>query len=104
MEKINENEVPAKYGTWGSRYLFNGKNYSMGTAYITPGNVLPEHAHADEIELFYFISGTPLFTVNGQSFRVKPGDAFQAGVNEPHRLENDTLETIHMNFIKLKAE
>lgn len=103
MKKINESEVPFKYGTYGPKYLYNEEKFSGGVAHITAGEELKEHSHADEREIFYFFKGSPLFTVNGQAIRVKPGDAFTVDANETHAIKNDTKETISVHFVKIKT-
>ena len=61
MKKINENEVPAKFGVWGSRYLFNEPDFSAGSAVIIPGGEIAEHMHDDEKE-FFILSRAPRFS------------------------------------------
>ncbi|MCE5300962.1 MAG: cupin domain-containing protein [Spirochaetia bacterium] len=104
MQFINDKDVEFKNRVSGSKYLFvDEKKYAFGTAYLRPGDEIKEHVHTDETELFYFISGTPEFTCAGKTIRVKPGDAMKAEAGEPHILKNDTNETVHLNFIKLKV-
>jgi quercetin dioxygenase-like cupin family protein len=103
MEFKNDKAVPFKNGVSGSKYIFTDeKKYAFGTAYLRPGDEIKEHTHSDESELFYFISGAPKFIIDGREFRVSPGDSFRAAVNEKHHLMNDTGETVHLNFIKIK--
>jgi mannose-1-phosphate guanylyltransferase len=103
MEKVNDSELEFKNKVSGSKYLFVEENkYSFGTAYLRPGDEIKEHAHQDEAELFYFISGTPVFGCDGREFRVREGDAFKVGANEKHLIKNDTNSQVHLNFIKLK--
>jgi quercetin dioxygenase-like cupin family protein len=103
MEYKNDRDVKFNRGISGSKYLFVQENrYTFGTSYLNPGDEIKDHAHADEIELFYFISGAPKFIIAGKEFRVKSGDAFKALAGENHYLVNDTKEIVHMNFIKIK--
>ncbi len=103
MKKINENEVPAKFGAWGSRYLFNEPDFSAGSAVIIPGGEIAEHMHDDEKEFFYFIKGTPLFKACGKEYRISEGDAFLVETGEAHALINDTMHDIKINFVKMKT-
>jgi len=103
MKKINENEVPAKFGAWGSRYLFNEPDFSAGSAVIIPGGEIAEHMHDDEKEFFYFIKGTPLFKACGKEYRICEGDAFLVETGESHALINDTGHDIKINFVKMKT-
>lgn len=103
MEKVNDKEIEFKNKISGSKYLFTMDNkYSFGTAYLRPGDEIKEHAHTDETELFYFISGTPLFKCDALEFRVKEGDSLRVGANEKHYMKNDTDKIVHLNFIKIK--
>ena len=102
MKKVNESEVPFKYGSNGPKYLYNEEKFSGGVAHITPGEELKEHSHADEREIFYFFKGSPLFMVNGTDIRIRQGDAFTVDVNEKHAIKNDTKETISVHFVKIK--
>lgn len=103
MEKVNDKELEFKNKVSGSKYLFIAENkYAFGTAYLRPGDEIKEHFHDDEAELFYFISGAPVFICEGAEFRVKEGDAFRVNAKEKHYIKNDTGTTVHLNFIKLK--
>ena len=103
MEKVNDKEIDFKNKVSGSKYLFTAENkYAFGTAYLRPGDEIKEHSHPDEAELFYFISGTPVFICDGREFRVTPGDAFKVNANEKHFMKNDTETVVHLNFIKIK--
>ena len=103
MEKVNDKEIEFKNKISGSKYLFTAENkYAFGTAYLRPGDEIKEHTHPDEAELFYFISGTPVFICEGHEVRVKEGDAFRVNAKESHYIKNDTDKTVHLNFIKLK--
>lgn len=103
MEKVNDKEIEFKNKVTGSKYLFiSTDKYAFGTAYLRPKDEIKEHSHEDEAELFYFISGTPLFVCEGKEIRVKQGDAFRVKANEKHYIKNDTAEQVHLNFIKLK--
>ena len=103
MEKVNDREIEFKNKISGSKYLFTAENkYAFGAAYLRPGDEIKEHEHADEAELFYFISGTPLFICGGREFRVKEGDSFRVAAMEKHYMKNDTEAVVHLVFIKLK--
>jgi len=105
MKYINDQNVEFKNKEKqsGSKYLFVEDKYSLGVAYIKPGDVINEHLHEDETELFYFVSGEPKFLAGGREFRVKPCDAFTAEKKEKHAIINDTKDTVKMVFIKIKS-
>ncbi|MGD0565802.1 MAG: cupin domain-containing protein [Candidatus Goldiibacteriota bacterium] len=103
MKHINDSDVEFKNKISGSKYLFTAEGkYAFGTAYLRQGDEIKEHLHADEQELFYFISGSPVFKCAGQSFNVKPGDSFLVEAGETHAISNKDGETAHLNFIKIK--
>jgi quercetin dioxygenase-like cupin family protein len=104
MKYINDSNVEFKNREKqsGSKYLFTTEKYALGVAYIKPGDVINEHSHQDETELFYFVSGSPKFTAGGKEFRVQTGDAFTAEKKENHSITNDTKDTVKMVFIKIK--
>jgi mannose-6-phosphate isomerase-like protein (cupin superfamily) len=103
MDHVNDKNIEFKNKISGSKYLFiEEKKYAFGTAYLRPGDEIKEHLHEDECELFYFISGAPKFACEGREFRVQPGDAFKVAAGEKHLINNDTKETVHLNFIKIK--
>jgi quercetin dioxygenase-like cupin family protein len=104
MKMINDKEVEFRNKISGSKYLFTLDNkYAFGTSYLRPGDEIKPHIHADEQEIFYFISGAPEFICGGKVFKTKPGDAFLAEAGETHAINNNTDETAHLNFIKLKV-
>ncbi len=103
MKKTNISEAEFKHGTYGSKYLFSGKNFSGGYAMLTPGAKIEEHLHDDENEVFYFLEGEPLFKVNGEPARVRPGDGITVGAGERHSVENDTDSEVKMVFVKIKG-
>ena len=103
MKKINTDETSYKHGTYGSKYLFNEPGFTGGYAMLTPGAAIDTHAHESETEAFYFISGSPLVTVNGNAVRVRPGDGLTVSAGEAHSVVNDTDAETEMVFIKIKG-
>jgi mannose-6-phosphate isomerase-like protein (cupin superfamily) len=104
MKKINEKAVLFKNGKSGSKYLFNEKNFSGGVAYLNPGDEVKVHFHEDESEMFYFISGTPLFIAGEEKIRADVGDGFVVDVKEHHGVLNDTQQVVKYVFIKIKEK
>ncbi len=102
MKKINEKDVPFKYEKSGPKYLFNEKNFSGGVAYLNPGEEIKIHTHEDEREIFYFITGSPLFIAGNEKIRVNQGDGFLVDAKETHGVLNDTKETVKLVFTKIK--
>lgn len=102
MKRINEKDVPFKYGKSGPKYLFNENKFSGGIAYLSPGEEIKPHIHEDEREVFYFITGNPLFVAGEEKIRVSAGDGFLVDAKEKHGVLNDTQQTINLVFIKIK--
>jgi mannose-6-phosphate isomerase-like protein (cupin superfamily) len=102
MKKINEREVPFKYEKSGPKYLFNEKVFSGGVAYLNPGDEIKIHMHEDEMEIFYFIKGTPLFIAGNEKIRVNEGDGVLVDVREAHGVMNDTQQIVKLTFTKIK--
>jgi len=104
MKKINEKDVLFKNEKSGSKYLFNEKNFSGGVAYLNPDDEVKVHLHEDERELFYFISGTPLFVAGEEKIRANAGDGFVVDVKELHGVLNDTKQMVKYVFVKIKEK
>lgn len=103
MNKKNISEAAFKHGTYGSKYLFEGVNFNGGYAMLSPGSKIEEHLHEGENEVFYFMEGEPVFKVNGEAFRAKPGDGITVNAGEKHGVENDTGSEVKMVFVKIKG-
>ena len=104
MKMVNEKEVAFKYEKSGSKYLFKEPGFSGGVAYLNPGDEIKPHSHEDESEVFYFIKGTPVFTAGDKQIRVAEGDSFMIPAKEMHGIKNDTNDTIHLTFLKIKGK
>lgn len=102
MKRINEKDVPFKYGKSGPKYLFNEDKFAGGIAYLSPGEEIKQHIHEDEMEIFYFIGGNPLFIVGDERIRVSAGDGFLVDIKEKHGILNDTQQMVNLVFIKIK--
>jgi mannose-6-phosphate isomerase-like protein (cupin superfamily) len=104
MKKINEKDVPFKYEGSGPKYLFNEAKFAGGVAYLKPGDEIKAHAHAEETEIFYFVSGTPVFVHGSGQDRVAQGDSFVVPAGEQHGIRNDTGDTVQLTFLKIKEK
>jgi len=100
MELINEHEVEFRHGDHGPKYLFRGPHWEGGIIVFKPGQEMGPHVHEQVEEVFYFETGTPQMVVNGESHRVKPGDAFKLAPGEAHNIINDTDADTRLIFIK----
>lgn len=100
MELINEGEREFRHGDHGPKYLFRGPKFEWGVIVFKPGQELGRHCHNEVEEHFYFLEGTPLMTVDGKEFRMKPGDVMRLEAPECHNIINDTDADIRLVFIK----
>ena len=104
MKKLNEKDVAFKSGKSGSKYLFNEEGFSGGVAYLNPGDEIKPHSHDNEAEVFYFISGAPVFSTGDSQIRVVRGDSFLVPAKEQHGITNDTNDTVQLTFLKIKGK
>jgi mannose-6-phosphate isomerase-like protein (cupin superfamily) len=100
MELVNEHDLEYRSGDAGVKYLFRGPVIDWGVLRMKPGDTLGHHYHERVEETFYFPAGSPKMIVNGETFRVRPGDAFRLSPPDRHDLVNDTDEVVDCIFIK----
>ena len=60
--------------------------------YEKAGDSLKPHSHQDSIEIVYCHSGTQLYEVNNQQYRIKGGEIFITFPNEPHSTDQKPEE------------
>ncbi|MFH1562347.1 MAG: cupin domain-containing protein [Nitrospirota bacterium] len=101
MEKVNENEKEYREGDCGPKYLFRGPRMEWGIIRFNPAQTLGSHYHNEVEETFFFVAGTPQMVINGESYRVKEGDAFKISPKEKHDIINDTDQPTRIIFIKV---
>jgi putative monooxygenase len=65
---------------------------SLGVLELQGGVAVPEHVHADSVEMLYVEEGSAEMTVEGQRLTVRPGDAvyIPAGQRHSARVPEDT--------------
>lgn len=100
MQRVNEADCQFRHGDHGPKYLMRGPNLDWGIIVFRPGQQLGNHCHQQVEETFYFLEGTPLMVVDGQEYRVRPGDAFRLEPPECHNIINDTDCDTRLVFIK----
>lgn len=100
MELVNENDREFRDGDYGPKYLFQGPRFEWGVIVCKPGQSLGTHYHNEAEETFYFLEGTPQMIVDGESHRVRPGDAFRLEPRERHSIVNDSEQDTRLVFIK----
>ena len=100
MQKTNVNDLTYRDGSSGVKYLFRGPKLDWGVIRVLPGQTLDAHYHNHVEETFFFTVGAPLIVINGESHRVRPGDAFRLDPGESHEIINDTSSPVDLIFIK----
>jgi mannose-6-phosphate isomerase-like protein (cupin superfamily) len=61
---------------------------------LPPGDSVGRHTHTHTEEVFYFLSGTGLVTVDGEERRVGPADVVVTPLNSWQRVVNDGEEDL----------
>ena len=100
MQRVNENDLAYRSGDSGVKYLFRGPRIDWGILRLQPGETLGHHFHERVEETFYFPAAAPRMIVNGQEFRIRPGDAVRLEPTDTHDIINDTPGPIDILFIK----
>lgn len=100
MDLINEQDREFRGDDHGPKYLFRGPQFEWGVIVFKPGQALGRHCHNEVEEQFYFLEGTPKMVVDGQEFRMRPGDVMRLEAPECHDIINDTDQDIRLIFIK----
>lgn len=63
------------------------------------GFIVPTHFHAKHFETFYLISGEAEWTVNGETHKMKTGDAVYIPANAPHSAKTVGTKPAHFILI-----
>jgi len=100
MQRVNENDGTYRDGDSGVKYMFRGPKIDWGVIRFLPGQQLGLHFHNEVEETFYFPRGAPLMWIEGQEYRVRPGDAFRIEPRERHNIVKDTPAPVDTIFIK----
>lgn len=70
-------------------------------AEIAPGEVMPEHKHADMTEVFLVESGNGTFKVNGETYEIQKGTCVSVSPNELHELTNTGTDVLILTYFAL---
>jgi quercetin dioxygenase-like cupin family protein len=84
MEPINLHDLPARElmpGFWGK--LLHTEQITLGLWELTPGAVLPEHAHPHE-QTTHLLAGEFEMTIGGQTQHLRAGDVVVIPGQVPH--------------------
>lgn len=63
---------------------------------IEPGSEIGRHAHVDDFELYYILSGTGLLDDDGEPRQVNPGDLIYTADGAFHSLRNNGVEMLEL--------
>jgi len=106
MYTIHENDVEAKQlpgrlhkmviSPW---HFGKSKNMSFGVAYFPPQSHAPEHLHAKEEEIIYFLSGYGEMFFNGNAETIKAGSMAYIPPNVGHSIKNKSPETMSLIYV-----
>jgi quercetin dioxygenase-like cupin family protein len=72
---------------------------SMGYENIPPGSRVPEHAHAEEVELQICFRGSGTIIADGIEHRLVPGTTCFLKARSPHAIVNDSGEDLVMLWL-----
>ena len=100
MERVNERELAYRDGDSGVKYFLRGPRIDWGAWRFLPGQSLGRHYHEEVEETFYFLKGAPKMAVEGETFRIRPGDVVRLAPGEKHDIINDSREPCEGIFIK----
>jgi quercetin dioxygenase-like cupin family protein len=71
---------------------------TTGVCEIAPGGELLYHRHAP-LELYYFLEGSGVVTLDGIDRRVQPGSTVHIPGNTPHRIRNDGSVPLRLFYV-----
>lgn len=70
-------------------WTIGSRNVWVGTSAVDPGFTSNEHAHEDQEEIFYCLSGRGKCRVDGEAVDMRPGDLVYVLPGSKHQLVND---------------
>jgi quercetin dioxygenase-like cupin family protein len=91
--------------SWGAiEWLFNGElapgaEQTLGYVEIAPGQKNPLHAHPNCEELLYLIEGELDHSLEGEVYRMQPGQAIRVPAGAQHDARNVGATTARMVII-----
>lgn len=71
-----------------------GKSRMFSKVTLNPGCSIGSHAHDNEEEIYYILSGTGIADDNGQLINISAGDAIKTGGGESHSITNNGSEPL----------
>jgi quercetin dioxygenase-like cupin family protein len=100
-EDIEAKELPGrKHKMIVSPWHFGkAKNMSFGVAYFPPESHAPEHVHANEEEIIYFMTGHGEMFFNGKPEKIREGSLAYIPINVKHSIKNDSKDTMNLVYV-----
>jgi len=93
----------AKHYIWGNQcdgwHLLKSDSLSVIQERMPPGTSEQLHYHEHAQQVFYVLSGTATFEINGQSATVNPSGSIHIAKNTPHRIFNNHDVDLHFLVI-----
>jgi quercetin dioxygenase-like cupin family protein len=100
MQKASEADLEYRNGDSGVKYLMRGPKIDWGVILLLPGQTLGGHYHEQVEETFYVMQGEGVFTINGQDYEAREGDAFRMEPEDRHDVLNASEQPLKLAFIK----
>jgi len=74
----------------------NSKGRLFGKIVLKPGCSIGFHIHEHDSELFYILSGTAVYSDNGEEKTVSAGDVTVCPTGTGHSIRNETAENVEL--------
>ena len=71
---------------------------------IKPKTTVADHYHKESTEIFYFLTGSVTFNIEGQKVFCEPGDLLVCEKNEIHEVTNESNYNVRYLAIKTQGE
>ena len=85
----SEGATGAATRPWGAFHVTEvGKAYQVKRLEIAPGKRISYQTHQLRSEHWYIVGGVGKVTIDGNEFRVDPGQSIDVAVGAAHRIEN----------------
>jgi putative monooxygenase len=82
-----------------SEKTVGAKNLAMGVNETDPGSMVPEHMHATEEEVMYFLSGKGVFVTEDEQIPLEPGVCVYNPPGGKHKILNTGTEVLRFVWI-----
>lgn len=102
--KLIRNKKWIKGESYQKRILLNnleGKINLIEDVIVKPNGIIPAHKHDYTDEIFYITANSATMVVNGEEFKVYPGDMIYVGRNEKHGFRNESEKEFKMIVSKM---